>query len=106
MDPPVKLKIALRASGIVSIQFDDETAVPLGHEPVYLNGQIIGQTTSTAFGYRIGKPVALAYLKTPAADGAKIQVDIARSKYSGTISFTPAYDPKGLRMRTPTENKT
>lgn len=28
-----------------------------------------------------------------------VEVDIAHSKFSGTISLTSAYDPKGQRMR-------
>ena len=30
--------------------------------------------------------------------------DLSESKYSGIISFTPAFDPKGMRMSTSTEN--
>ena len=47
-------------SRMVSIVLDDPEAVPLGNEPAYSNARIIGKTTSAAFGYRIGKPVALA----------------------------------------------
>ena len=91
-------------SRLVSIILDDEQAVPLGNEPVYANGKIIGKTTSAAFGYRIGKPIAIAQLQTTALqalNGLSVQVDIASSHFSGTISLTAAYDPKGQRMRTP-----
>ncbi|CAN0505743.1 unnamed protein product, partial [Discosporangium mesarthrocarpum] len=43
---------------MVSMILDDASAVPLGNEPIYLGSDIIGQTTSAAFGYRVGKPVA------------------------------------------------
>ncbi len=89
-------------SRMVTIVLDDPQAMPLGNEPVYLDGSIIGKTTSAAFGYRIGKPVAIAQVETspaqPLADLA-VEVDIAHSKFSGTISLTSAYDPKGQRMR-------
>ncbi|MFA9419400.1 MAG: FAD-dependent oxidoreductase [Gammaproteobacteria bacterium] len=88
---------------LLSIILDDERAVPLGNEPVYANGKIIGKTTSAAFGYRIGKPIAIAQLQTSALqelDGQSVQIDIARCNFSGTISTTAAYDPKGQRMRT------
>ena len=43
---------------LVSLKFHDETAIPLGHEPIYYDGKIIGKISSSAFGYRIGRPVA------------------------------------------------
>ncbi|WP_138473224.1 FAD-dependent oxidoreductase [Poseidonocella sp. HB161398] len=92
-----------RASGetarIVSLTLDDGTAVPLGHEPVYLDGKIVGQTSSCAFGYRIGKPVALAHLHHPLADGTRVQVDIARTLFEATVTCGPLFDPEGARMK-------
>ena len=78
---------------------DDVDAVPLGHEPVYLDGKIIGQTSSCAFGYRIGKPVALAHLSEQVKDGARVQVDIARQMFDATVTLGPLYDPDGTRMK-------
>jgi glycine cleavage system aminomethyltransferase T/glycine/D-amino acid oxidase-like deaminating enzyme len=89
-------------SRMVSIILDDPESVPLGNEPVVSGGRIIGKTTSAAFGYRVGKPVALAQIKTSANqsyDNLSVEVDIAGSNFSGTISLKAAYDPKGSRMR-------
>ncbi len=89
-------------SRLLSIILHNPEAVPLGNEPVYAHGQIIGKTTSAAFGYRIGKPVALAQIKTvqgQSLEGMHVEVDIARIHFSGTISLKPVYDPKGRRMR-------
>jgi len=90
-------------SRMVSIILDDPQAMPLGNEPVYLDGLIIGKTTSAAFGYRIDKPVAIAQIKTSPGQSLAdlaVEVDIARSHFSGTISLNSAFDPKGQRMRT------
>ena len=85
---------------MTTILLDDETAVPLGGEPVYLDGAIIGQTTSAAFGYRIGRPLALAYLQSDAAvEGQPVQIDIARQLHSGRVTIEAAFDPAGQRMR-------
>jgi 4-methylaminobutanoate oxidase (formaldehyde-forming) len=89
-------------SQLVSIVFDKVDAQPLGNEPVYHDGRIIGKTTSAAFGYRLGKPVAIALVDSTSnmnLDGFKVDVDIARSQNAGTISLTPAYDPTGSNMR-------
>ena len=84
---------------VISITLDDEQAVPLGHEPIYLDGKIVGQTSTCAFGYRVGKPVALGHVHGDVADGARIQVDIARQMFDGTVTIGPLYDPEGKRMR-------
>lgn len=86
-------------SKIISLLLDDQHAVPLGHEPVYLNGTIIGQTTSCAYGYRVDRPVALAAVRSSVPDGGKVQLDLAGQLYEASVSSAPLYDPTGGRMR-------
>ena len=94
-DPPPKQRLA-------TLVLDDPDAVPLGGEPVRLGERIIGKTTSAAFGYRIGRPVALAMVDSgvfaedpePRAD-----VDIAGKRAPGAVIFEAAFDPTGARMR-------
>ena len=83
---------------LATIVLDDPDAQPLGHEPVLLDGRIAGQTTSAAFGYRIGRPVALAHVEG-VPDGAAVEVDVAGERHSGCLGFAPAFDPEGRRMR-------
>ena len=83
----------------MTLTFDAEEAVPLGHEPVYLDKALIGQTTSCAFGHRVGRPVALAHVSTLPAAGARVDVDIARTLHSATVTYGAVFDPQGLRMR-------
>ncbi len=87
---------------ITTILLDDVDAVPLGNEPVLLEGKIIGKTTSAAFGYRVGRPVVIALLQCGGFElknGLNVEVDIARELFSGKINFQPAYDPDGKTMR-------
>ena len=87
-------------SRLATIAIDDEGAVPIGDEPVYVDGTIIGETTSAAFGYRIGRPLALALIDAShVRDGVEVEVDIARRLYGGRVVTGPAFDPKGVRMR-------
>lgn len=83
---------------MVSLTLDDPDAVPLGHEPIYADGQIVGQTTSAAFGYRVGAPVALGHAKG-VSDGLRVEVDIARQMFGATVTRGPLFDPDGQRMR-------
>ena len=84
---------------IISIKFKDQEACPLGHEPIYANGTIIGQTSSCAYGVRVGAPVALGHVSSPLADGSTVQIDIARQLYDANITIGPLFDPDGLRMK-------
>lgn len=97
-----KKKVAGASSRIVSIILDDNNAVPLGNEPVVMNGKIIGKTTSAAFGYRINAPIALADIEDPlgCVEGCSLDVNIAGTLFSGVVKLGPAFDPKGERMRT------
>jgi 4-methylaminobutanoate oxidase (formaldehyde-forming) len=90
-------------SRMVTLLLDDQSAVPLGNEPVTLDGAIVGQTTSAAYGYRIARPLALAYVEAAhAQNGRRLAVDIAGTSFDGVVSTAPAFDPKGARMRAST----
>jgi len=85
---------------MASILLTDVNAVPLGNEPVYANGEIVGKTTSAAFGYRVGKPVALAYIELQCAqEGIRVDVDIAGARWRGELSTRCLFDPEGIRMK-------
>ena len=86
---------------IVSIVLRDKHAVPLGNEPVLAGGRIVGKTTSAAFGFRIGAPVALADITEQPAreEGAIVAVNIAGTLCRGRVVTGAAFDPKGSRMK-------
>jgi 4-methylaminobutanoate oxidase (formaldehyde-forming) len=86
---------------IVTVVLDDAEAVPLGNEPVCCAGRIVGKTTSAAFGYRIGRPLALAEVDAAIGEGDAVEIDIARTMSAGRVTLKPAYDPAGARMRKP-----
>ncbi|UUX49509.1 FAD-dependent oxidoreductase [Nisaea acidiphila] len=71
---------------------------PLGNEPVRLDGAIVGKTSSAAFGYRIGAPVALALLD-PHAIGKDLEIDVAGEPVGARAQAGAAFDPNGNRMR-------
>lgn len=84
---------------LATIVFADTEAVPLGHEPICCDGKIVGRTTSAAFGYRVGRPVALGHIETGRIDGVRVEVDIAGTRHAARMQTTPAFDPAGERMR-------
>ena len=84
---------------LATLVFDDTDAVPLGHEPVYSEGEIVGRTTSAAFGFRIGRPVALGHVEAQEFDGRRVAIDIAGTRHPARMQTAPAFDPAGERMR-------
>ncbi len=81
------------------LELDDKAAYPIGEEPVFLGGRIIGKTTSAAFGHRIGKPLAIAHLSEPQPPGSTVEIAIAGNRFAATILPGAAFDPSGARMR-------
>lgn len=89
-------------SSIALIVFNDVNAVPLGSEPVSVNDEFIGKISSAAFGYRIGKPVAVAELKLEKIkqmEGLEVEVNIAMETFKGVVRTKPAFDPEGRVIR-------
>lgn len=72
-----------------------------GGEPVLLDGQVVGSTSSVAFGPTVGKILAFAYVKPHAArPGTGVQVVIHGTPRAGRILGQPAHDPASALPRT------
>jgi len=84
---------------VITVVLDDQSAIPLGHEPIYLDGAIIGETSSAAYGYRIDAPLALGHVRADVAHGEAVEVDIAGTRFPGRVVIGPAFDPDGTRMK-------
>ena len=81
--------------------FDDEVPCECyGNEVVYHNGKLIGLTTGGAYGHRIGKSTAFAYLK-PAqiSDGLELTIDTSIGSRSAHIEMNAAYDAGNELLR-------
>ena len=88
------------SSRLVTLKLDDQDAQPIGNEPVMQDGQMIGKVTSAAYGYRVGRPVALALIENDlAVDGQQVMVNIAGEKTLATVIDGAAFDPDGRVMR-------
>lgn len=90
------------ACRIVTVLLDDPEAGLHGGEPVVFDGEVVGMTTSAAFGYRIGRHLAIADLRRPEAreEGASVGVDIAGQRWPARVTLRAAFDPEGQAMRT------
>ncbi|MEQ8666748.1 MAG: FAD-dependent oxidoreductase [Rhodospirillales bacterium] len=71
-----------------------------GGEAVLLNGEVVGSTSSVAYGHSVGKILAFAYIKPKAAAvGTDLEVVIAGEPRAARVLGEPAYDPENLLPR-------
>lgn len=101
-----KENILHRCSQGVDIQlaylaFDDDIACEcFGNEAVYHSGELVGLTTGGAYGHRVGRSLAFAYLK-PAlvAQDVQLQVLTTSGMRNCHVEVDALYDPKNERLR-------
>jgi 4-methylaminobutanoate oxidase (formaldehyde-forming) len=78
----------------------DPLAVPLGSEPVRIDGAIVGRVTSGNYGYRVGGALAFAYLPADRAElGRSVDVEMFGTWHACDVVGDPVWDPKGERIR-------
>ena len=65
------------------------------------NGQVVGETTSGAWGYRVGKSIALGMLRADlTTPGTEIEVEIYGERFPATVQpDAPLWDPENERLR-------
>ena len=71
-----------------------------GGEAVLLNGEVVGSTTSVAYGHSVGRILAFAYVAPKdAAPGTALNVVIHGTPRAARVLGEPAHDPQNMRPR-------
>lgn len=84
---------------LTCLTVDDGVNVPLGKEPVLVDGRPGGYVTSAAFGYTIGRPVAYAWLPDGLDVGDPVTIEYFGRPIAATVAAEPLVDPAGERLR-------
>ncbi len=91
---------------LVSIALTTDDAPLLIHdEPIFCDDQMIGLTTSGAWGFRVDKSLGIALLEHPEGiNGSffanrKFEIEVACERYPIDIRLGGFYDPKNERMK-------
>ena len=86
---------------LVMFEIDATIADATGGEPVFLtDGTPAGQVSSGAYGYSVGKSLALGYLKAGTAKpGDTVHVAILGQNHTARVLDKPPFDPEGKRLR-------
>ncbi|SPH23686.1 4-methylaminobutanoate oxidase (formaldehyde-forming) [Defluviimonas aquaemixtae] len=68
---------------------------------LWQNGEVVGETTSSGWGYRVGKSIALGMLRSDlAVPGQQIEVEIYGERHRAVVQEDqPLWDPKNERLR-------
>ena len=85
---------------IVYLEVDVDGADARGNEPIYYNNKIVGVVTSGAYGFRVNKSLAFAYVQSELAkDDNVFLVEIQGQKRKAKILNSPAYDAENKMLR-------
>ncbi len=75
-------------------------ADPLGNNPIYLDGALVGRATSGNFGFRVGKSLALAMVRPDVAElGTQLAMDVLGTSCVATVLGESPFDPENARLR-------
>ena len=68
--------------------------------PLRAGGEIVGEATSGAWGYRVASSVALGMVRADlAVDGTELEIGIFGERRGATVSVAPLWDPENTRTR-------
>ena len=79
---------------------DTIDADPIGGNPIYQNGELVGRCTSGGYGFRVGYSIALAMVKPELADiGQIFEIDILGTRFKTEVIEESPFDPNNDCLR-------
>ncbi len=82
------------------LEVDADRADCLGNEPVYIDGELAGVTSSGGYGFALQKSLAFAYLRPSLLrQHAHIEIPVRGERRAARVIPQPAWDPKNERLR-------
>jgi dimethylglycine dehydrogenase len=85
---------------LVYMEVDNTDSDCMGNEPVYHGDKVVGVTTSGAFGHKVGKSLAFAYVDPKlAAEGTEFDVLVFTEKRRARIIPESVWDAENARLR-------
>ena len=67
---------------------------------VWREKERVGLVTSGAYGHRVGRSIALAYVRSDLAKpGSRLDIEILGERRAATVSAEPVFDPENTRLK-------
>ena len=93
-------KTGTLAYRLAYLSIEDAKSDARGGEAVFSNGQVVGLTSSGAFGHRTGRSLAFAYVRPDAAvPGTRLSIELLGERRAAHVLAEPVYDPANARLR-------
>ena len=79
---------------LVTLVVDCDIAPAHSGDSIYVDEQLLGTVTSGAYGHRINKNIAYAFVSPQIANiGTQVSVQILGDRYPAVVTETCLYDP-------------
>ena len=100
-DALVEWREAGFANQLATLEIHDITdADPLGNNPIYHQGEMVGRATSGNYGPRLDKSFVMAMVPPALADqGTKFEIDVLGARHPATVVQDSPYDPDNQKLR-------
>ncbi len=88
----------------ILLALDDPEIVLMGLEPILVDGEILGYTTSAAYGHTVGRSVAIGYVRLGGhtiediVENGRFEIEAALTRHPARASLQALYDPAGVRL--------
>ena len=89
------------ANAFVTLVVDGpDDADPLGNNPIYAEGEVVGRATGGNYGFRLERSIALAMVRPSRAEpGTQLQIEILGERYPAVVVEESPWDPTNERLR-------
>ncbi|XP_041465760.1 dimethylglycine dehydrogenase, mitochondrial-like [Lytechinus variegatus] len=85
---------------VTLLKVDADDVDPEGNETIWLDGKVVGNTTSGCFSYHLNQPIAYAYLPMSLQDvGTKVEVELLGTKWPATVIQEPLVLTEPVRRK-------
>ena len=79
---------------------DITDADPLGNNPIYDDGEMVGRATSGNYGPRLDKSFVMAMVPPAlAGEGGELEMDVLGTRHKVTVVQDSPYDPDNHKLR-------
>ncbi len=85
---------------LVCLKIHNDQDVVMGKEPVIINNDPVGYTTSAYFGHSVGHPIAYAWLPISHTNkGTQVSIAYFDKLISAEVTSDPLFDPEMTRLK-------
>ncbi|MHA1152272.1 MAG: aminomethyltransferase family protein, partial [Alphaproteobacteria bacterium] len=104
-DALLRQKEAGLTKRLVQFALEDPEPLLYHNEPIYRDGEVVGQLESGNYGHHLGRAIGLGYVGHPDGvdagfvNSGSYEIEVAGARHAARASLRPLYDPKSERIK-------